>query len=366
MLAGHWQDFKIENLNATKADSLLLQWQKLARHAAAPAGFNAPELALPILKHLGKAELATVTHGPDLLFALPFAKKRGFNASWETPLTASGAPHLADDLKDATLTAFLNAQSKPFLFSAIPADGAFHAAIKKQSKHYAVLESWARAGLIIEGSYENWLQTNFDQKRRKEFKRLRNRLSEQGELYTQTLSAKSDLSTFVADFLMLEASGWKGKKGTAIDATPKLATALHDAAQGLHQSGKLRFWSLKLNGKAIASLFAIVENGHAWLGKIAYDENFAKYSPGALIIFDCTETFFAEAGITQVDSSAIPDHPLIDRIWRDRLPMISVFVGPAKLSKLQFNFIVTVARQKLKWRSTLRDLYYKAKGKKRS
>lgn len=366
MLAGHWQDFKVQNLSAEEARKLTLPWQALSVHSIEPAGFNAPELALPILKQHSGATLATVADGPDLLFALPTQNGFAYAKSWVTPLTASGTPHIAENLHAATITAFLSGQSKPFLFQAIAANGACQAALQQHAHRYAVFESWARAGLKISGTYENWLQTNFDQKRRKEFKRLRTRLSEQGDLVTEHLQSSSNVESFVSDFLKLEAAGWKGKRGTAIADDVNMAAALRESATDLHKSGKLRFWSMKLNGKCIASLFAIVEKDRAWLGKIAHDENFAKYSPGALIILDCTEAFFAEPNIHVVDSSAIPNHPLIDRIWRDRLPMISVFVASSKISKLQFNFTVLLARQKLKWRSVARDLYYKVKGKRRS
>jgi CelD/BcsL family acetyltransferase involved in cellulose biosynthesis len=366
MLAGHWQNFRTDTLNAKDAAKTLLQWQQLAAHALDPSGFNAPELMLPILKHKGGAALFVVAHGPDLLCALPCVKAGLYNSSWINPLSAGGAPHVAQGLKEATLTAFVNAQVKPFLFHALPHKGAVHNLLKQTAHHYAVLESWERAGLSIFGTYENWLQNNFDQKRRKEFKRLRNRLGEQGDLQTEILQASQDVSGFVDDFLNLEASGWKGKKGTAINADLQLSAALRDAAQALHAVGKLRFWSLKLNGKSIASLFAIVEGNQAWLGKIAYDENYAKYSPGALIILDCTASFFSETAIKQVDSSAIPNHPLIDRLWRDRLQMVSAFVAPETMPKWRFNMIVRLTKTKLQLRSKIRDLYYKAKGKKRS
>ena len=366
MLAGYWQDFKVQNLSAEEARKLTAPWQALSAHAIEPAGFNAPELALPILKQQSGATLAAVTDGPDLLFALPNENGFGYSKSWVTPLTASGTPHIAENLHAATITAFLSGQSRPFLFQAIAADGACHSALQQHAGRYAVFETWARAGLKISGTYENWLQTNFDQKRRKEFKRLRTRLSEQGNLVSEQLQSSSGVESFASDFLKLEAAGWKGKRGTAIAADVNMAAALRESATDLHKSGKLRFWSLKLDGKCIASLFAIVEKDQAWLGKIAHDENFAKYSPGALIILDCTGSFFADPSIRSVDSSAIPNHPLIDRIWRDRLPMISVFVASAKVSKLKFNFTVMLARQKLKWRNIARDLYYKVKGKRRS
>jgi CelD/BcsL family acetyltransferase involved in cellulose biosynthesis len=366
MLAGHWQNFKCEILPAEKAGETLLPWQALSATAAESSGFNAPELQLPILKHHPALALCTIAHGPDLIFAMPLQRGIYFNSNVITPLSAGGACHVYGELKDAILGTFINSQTKPFLFKATPENGIVHKTLKHLAPHYAVLESWQRACLNVVGTYDNWLQTNFDQKRRKEFKRLRNRLAEQGELKLHSLQPADSTEPFIADFLALEASGWKGKKGTAIAANAKLAAALAESAALLHKAGKLRFWTLKFNNTAIASLFAIVEGNHAWLGKIGYDENFAKYSPGALIILDCTEHFFAEKNITQVDSSAIPNHPLIDRIWRDRLSMISFFVAPAKVSNLNFKFVTTLAHQKLFWRSKLRDFYYKAKGQKRS
>lgn len=366
MLAGHWHDFKVETLPAESAGETFARWQALSANLAEPSGFNAPELQLPILKHLANNKLATVSHGPDLLLAIPIAEGRSFNARAITPLSPGGTPHLGESLKEATVAAFLKAQHKPFLFKAIAADGPFHALLKKSASRYFVLESWSRAGLKLHGTFAAWLENNFDQKRRKEFKRLRNRLGEQGDLQIKILEPGDAAGNFVAEFLTLEASGWKGKQGTAIAADVKLTTAMGEAADLLHAAGKLRFWSLKLNGRAIASLYAIVEGNQAWLGKIAYDESFAKFSPGALIILDCTESLFAEKNLVQVDSSAIPDHPLIDRIWRDRLPMISVFVAAENVSFPRFIITSTLVRYKQKWRSKLRDIYYKAKGKKRS
>jgi CelD/BcsL family acetyltransferase involved in cellulose biosynthesis len=366
MLAGHWQDFKVENHSAAQTAALVSTWNALSQSSLEPAGFNAPQLMIPILEHLDGAKLVTVSHGPDLVMAMPLKSKRTLVTNWVTPLTASGTPHVADGLAEATIQAFLQAQTKPVLFTAIPSDGKFATTLQKQSANYAVLETWQRAGLKTEGGFENWQQSNFDHKRRKEFKRQRNRLSEQGALVTEALQAGQDAKPFIDDLLALEASGWKGQKGTAINANAKLATALYEAATALHTAGKLRFWSMKLDGKAIATLFAIVEGPHAWLGKIAYDETYAKFSPGALIILDCTESFFAEPSITQIDSSAIPDHPLIDRIWRDRLPMTSVFVASDNISALHFKSVVCAEKTRLRMRSFIRDLYYKLKGDRRS
>jgi hypothetical protein len=53
--------------------------------------------------------------------------------------------------------------------------------------------------------------------------------------------------------------------------------------------------------------------------KLGVDERFAKYSPGVQLTLDLTRHMCADDTIATVDSTAIPNHPMIDPIWRDRL-----------------------------------------------
>ena len=366
MLAGQWQNFKVQSVSPREAQTLAVDWKILSDNALQPAGYNAPELILPLLTNLGSVKLITVRQGPDLLLAFPATNERLLTRTWDTPLTASGLPHVSEGLAESAIQALINAQNKPLLLKAIPTEGKFFDILKRHSAHFEIIEKWQRAALRPSGTYEDWLQNNFDQKRRKEFKRQRSRLSEQGALVLEKLKPNDDPKSYFEDLLALESAGWKGKKGTAIVSKTKHVNALHQAVNALNSSGKLRFWVLKFNGKAIASLYAIVEGDQAWLGKIAYDESFAKYSPGVQLILHCTESFFSEPHIKLVDSSAIPDHPMIDRIWRDRIEMTTIVIGPASINKTIFLRIVKLERQWLYWRSLARDFYYKLRGVKRS
>jgi CelD/BcsL family acetyltransferase involved in cellulose biosynthesis len=366
MLAGHWQDYKYELVHAVKTRGLAVGWAALSKKSLQPAGFNAPELLFPIMRQDANSKLVTIDHGADTLLALPLVEKRTHFKSLASPLLASGMPHISRDMTETVLLAFLNGSKKPVLFNAIPSEGAFLQMLQNQAAQFETIESWQRAALKPSGKYQDWFEATFDQKRRKEFKRLRARLAEAGTLELLTLKKGDNPKLFVKDLLALEAAGWKGKKGTAISAMPRLTNALYEAAIDLHAAGKLRFWSLKFNGQSIASLFAIVEGEQAWLGKIAYDENFAKYSPGVMVILDCTESFFAEKKIKLVDSSAIPNHPMIDRIWRDRIAMTSVIVAPSSISTNRFKFVVKMLKLRLDLRSKLRNIYHKIKGTKRS
>ena len=160
--------------------------------------------------------------------------------------------------------------------------------------------------------------------------------------------------------------------GRASAAPPSRQTPLcrqpsRKSCQFLAAAGKLRFWKLALDGKTIAITYAIVEGDQAWLHKIAYDEAYAKYSPGVLLVLYATERLFAESGITLVDSCAIPGHPMIENIWRDRIKVADVMIAPNSIGAQRFCPDCQGAKNCAAPRGAIaRDTYYFLRGRKRS
>ena len=319
--------------------ALAADWQALSAQAQEPAGFLAADFILPILAQAKGAGVDCLRHDNKLLMAVPTVAGRGFDSVVASDLTASSLPLVDGEQAQEAVLAFINARKRPFLFKSIPVNSKFYVQLQALAPRFQLLKSWHRAALKIDGSFENWLAQNFEHKRRKELKRLRNRLCEQGELKLETLNQSSNLQDFVESLLSLEAKGWKGRRGTALQARAETAKVFKQICAGLQTSGKLRFWQLKHDGKAIASLFGMVEGDEAWIVKIAHDEAYAKFSPGVLLVIDATQSLFAEGGVKLVDSCAIPGHPMIDRIWRDRIAMADVLVAPAHISKAQFRAV---------------------------
>jgi CelD/BcsL family acetyltransferase involved in cellulose biosynthesis len=370
MLAGNWQMMLTTRIReVADLDGILLPWKRLVAQSLTPAGLNSPELILPLLKKLSGAELAVVVQGKELLFALPINRRSSFSglvSNWITPLTVIGVPHLDREFPVAALTTFTNSLKHPLLLHSINVNDRFWDHLITRDAQFSILKAWQRAVLRPRGTFEEWFERNFDRKRRKEYRRLTSRLSEQGKLETVAFHAAENSEPWVADILSLEALGWKGKRGTAIASDHDLQSAFGDACQLLAASGKLRFWKLALNGKAIASAYAIVEGDRAWLVKIAYDEAFAKYSPGVLLILYVTEQLFAEPGLKLIDSCAIPGHPMIENIWRDRIEMADVMIAPRTISAARFALTVRLENLRRGLRSRLGNIYYHLKGTKRS
>jgi len=101
-------------------------------------------------------------------------------------------------------------------------------------------------------------------------------------------------------FYDLEASGWKGKQGTAIDRSPETRQFYDDVAQAAADRGILSLDFLELDGKPIAGHFAFGFRGRYLLAKAGYDERFHRYSPGQLLVQELLNK--AQAfGIKEID-----------------------------------------------------------------
>lgn len=157
--------------------------------------------------------------------------------------------------------------------------------------------------------------------KRKELRRQRRRLAEAGTLTSETVSSAEGIRRAVADYLAVEASGWKGRAGDAAQANPATEHFLTEAVADLAAEGKARVDLLKLDGRAIAATILLRSGDRAWFWKIAYDEALARFSPGVQLALELTESLKGDRSISLVDSCAVADHPMIDQLWSGRIGM---------------------------------------------
>jgi hypothetical protein len=108
-------------------------------------------------------------------------------------------------------------------------------------------------------------------------------------------------------------------------------------------------------------LFGVKRGREAWLSKIAFDEAHAKFSPGALIIFDVMESLVEEGRVELVDSCAIPDHPMINHIWRDTVALQDVLVCARHTPQWLFSLLVRRERALRRAREQAKRAYHRFK-----
>jgi CelD/BcsL family acetyltransferase involved in cellulose biosynthesis len=290
---------------------------------------------------------------------------------WTHAYGPLGTPLIDRDCADAAVIAWLDhiaadpTLPKLMLMPYLPVEGAiaqaFDAALAHRagrSEHFALHR---RALLAPTGDRAGYLDQAIPHKKRKELRRQRKRLADMGTLTSATTSEPAALTAALVDFLALEASGWKGRAGTAAKGNDAVSCFVVEAVSALAAQGRATVSRLALDGRAIAAIVTLRSGDEAWCWKIAYDEAYSRGSPGVQLLLDVTEGLLNDTDIARADSCATADHPMIDHIWRERLALSDRLMCIAKCDPTLFSHLCKMeslrrsAIDKLKWlRSLLR------------
>jgi CelD/BcsL family acetyltransferase involved in cellulose biosynthesis len=139
--------------------------------------------------------------------------------------------------------------------------------------------------LPLPRSYEA-VEKALDGKFRQNLRRRKRRLAEQGEVKYALVDGKEAkaLDSALADFFEIEASGWKGRDGTAIAQRPELVGFYTQIARDAAKRGALALGLLTLSGKPVAAHLSMVQGKRHYLIKIGYDESLHEHSPGQQMV----------------------------------------------------------------------------------
>jgi CelD/BcsL family acetyltransferase involved in cellulose biosynthesis len=186
-------------------------------------------------------------------------------------------------------------------------------------------------------------------KKIKELRRQRNRLADGGEVAFKVARSGVEADVALDAFLALEASGWKGTKGTALASKPGDTHFIKSAMTELVATGVADIATLSSGQKVIAAGILLRHLRRSFFFKISYDENAARTSPGVQLTLDLTRRLCADAGIDDVDSTAVSGHPMIDHVWRARLAVSDWLlpVGPGRAA-LAFCAALVASRHRLR------------------
>ena len=106
----------------------------------------------------------------------------------------------------------------------------------------------------------------------------------------------------------------------------KTEALFRQSLEGAAAFGRLERLSLTLDGRPIAMLANFITPPGAYSYKTAYDEAYARFSPGVLL--QCENLLMLDrADVAWTDSCAAQGHPMIDHIWRERRALGRVSIG---------------------------------------
>lgn len=319
------------------------EWVALAETASEPNVFAEHWFVAPSLRALGpNVRIIEVRRGARLIGLLPVSVEWRYGRTpvhfvqnWMHDHMFLGTPMVQAGEEEAFWSAALDvlddADWAPnFLHvRALVADGPVHrglsAAAAARGRSCAIVHRRIRAMLASRLDPQSYYQDAVRPKKRKEIKRLRNRLGELGPVQARRLDDAAALQSWCDDYLALEKAGWKGRAGTALACTPETERFFRDAVAGAWAAGRLDFLRLDLGDRPLAMLINLLYPPGGFSFKTTFDEDYARFSPGVLIQLE-NLGILARGDIEWLDSCAMDNHPMIDSLWPARREVVRVTV----------------------------------------
>ncbi len=325
------------------------EWSDLAGRALERNVFWQPEFALPFLQHARRprnlrfllAWRKAATGESERLMALwpvitPAAPKEPYE-TWRHEYCCHGAPLLdraeAAACLDAIVSHHLSAEggAAPILsLTMVPSRGPLSSLVTSFAARVgldvAQVAEYRRAALDATEA-DRQAAGALSPKKGKELRRLSRRLQEKGDISFGVAEAGEALNQHIESFLALEAKGWKGKNGGALLARPERAVFARAMLRGMAHEGRCQIFWMACAEHVIASNILLRDGDRAYFWKTAYDEEFSAFSPGVLLTLHMTDALLDDSGLSRIDSCAIPDHSMIDHLWRDREPFVDILLA---------------------------------------
>jgi CelD/BcsL family acetyltransferase involved in cellulose biosynthesis len=317
-------------------------WDELARRASSPNPFFESWALLPALEQFAAehpVRLVTLHDGEALVGLMPLALSRRYYgkaiphvSAWLHHNAFCGAPLVAHGYEIAFWSALFDwadqcAKGALFLHLAkLPTDGPLYTALRNvlalQGRPATIVQQEDRALLASSHTPEAYFEESMSAKKRKELRRQYNRLSEEGELRFHRSEGSEGIEAWTDAYLFLEKSGWKGEQGTSLADRSDTSEFFRAAITGAAEAGRLERLTLTLDGRPIAMLANFLTPPGAFSFKTTFDESYARFSPGVLLQRE-NLALLARGGIDWADSCAAADHPMIERIWREKRTVVS-------------------------------------------
>lgn len=330
--------FDVERRPLAALGEVVEPWRALTARAAEPNPYYEPAFALAGAPVFGRSAHALLVWskppGKRLLGLFParIARRYGVGprvlAGWIHPFCLLATPLVDREHPEEVIAAWLDhvagerALPDVALLPTLSLEGAFAAALDRvlanRKASHVDFGPHQRALLAPGADRANYLAQSMGAKHRKELPRRRRRLAELGAVAHEIATTVADVTEAFEHFLELEARGWKGDRGTAGMNDETRLRFFRKAMADLARDGQARIDLLRVGERVIATS-VVLRSGDALFGwKMAYDEDYAKYSPGTQLMLDFTQHVLADDNVARVDSCAAADHPMVNHLWNGR------------------------------------------------
>jgi CelD/BcsL family acetyltransferase involved in cellulose biosynthesis len=177
----------------------------------------------------------------------------------------------------------------------------FVGAVRQAGADHDVVNRYEVGRICTDGEWERCKQ-QWSSSHRQSVTRSMRKMEGQGVLQFHSLTslAEEDVKVLVRKGFEIEDRSWKGKGGTSVLKKGQLEFYVRQAVQ-LAKWGQLALTFLESKGKPIAFCYVPYAKGVYHTCKIAYDPEYACYSPGKLLFYHMLKHCHQQAECRAID-----------------------------------------------------------------
>lgn len=324
-------------------------WADLCARSAEDNVYYTPRYARALLNTVERdtsVHFALAWDGTDLVGLLPFIRPRlpvplvgATSQAWQSQYTFSCTPVLDRSNPGDAAAALLEAMGSvgecewiiPTVNTQGPACRAMLAALGRAGHPSLFLNRFQRASLDATVSFEQHMQSGVPAKRRRDLARNRRRLEKIGTIAHKSYALGADIDGAFTQFLKVEASGWKGRSGTALACRDDTRQFAIDAFTKADSHSTCRVDVLTLDDEPIAAGVVVFAGSTGFTVKCAYDETYASYSAGLLLELEVIRSFLSERWAERLDAATEGAH-VIDSLWPGRVEVADLLFSLSRRS----------------------------------
>ena len=328
-------------------------WRDLAERAAEPNPFYEADCVIPAATHQ--------TFGAEINLAVAEQDGRFFGCvpiravhRWKFPYPVVttqvrrmgylGTPLLDPDGGTDAAEAILreiaktrrSLHSRILLIDTSGADGPVADLIRSAAKQVGFplrsYESWER------GKLERLDSPTYDRvhssKTRYNLRRQRRLLEEETGAEVCLVDRTAD-PTALAEYVALEARGYKASQGVAMSTVPGEPEYFVDMCSRFADKGRLHVLSLQAGDKAVAMEIWVRGGDGLFLMKISYDERYKRFGPGVLLQMEAMRYFHEKTDASWIDTCTSEGNDLLLRLYpaRRKVEMLAIILGPSMVDR---------------------------------
>lgn len=315
------------------------EWDRLAEHEPTPFGDHAWFLAWWDAFSPGPLRTCVLWKGDQLRAVLPLYETRGglrALANYHTPLFTSPSAD-EESLNRVVHEAIANAGNELALPGVRSDDELRDALIRasRQEDRLLLSEGLHRSPRVeLSGDFSTYAQAQG--RTFKDLARRWRKLSRERKPRLRWEEEAEDLEAQLERAYELEASGWKGRRKTAIISSPQTRSFYTSIAHAYHARGELSLIWLDIDDQPAAFSFCLLRAGRLYSLKLGIDERMRPYAPGLMIDY-CTIQRCFDRGIECYELLGA-DEPYKRRFatgWADHVGLHSYRRNPLGLTRYE-------------------------------